>query len=154
EASLIVLKVLDADGSGKTSDVVAGLEWCIRHAAVYNIRVINLSLGHRPEESFVNDPLCQAVEAAWNAGIVVVTAAGNNGRSRSDDPTSPPQYGSIDSPGNDPLIVTVGALNAHGTVEPDDDTVATYSSRGPSRLDHIVKPDLVAPGNRVVSLRA
>jgi Subtilase family len=93
--------------------------------------------------------LCQAVEAAWKAGIVVVVAAGNDGRD-----TSVNGYGTITAPGNDPYVITVGAMNTMGTPDRSDDVMTTYSSKGPTAIDHIVKPDLVAPGNRVISLQA
>jgi serine protease AprX len=95
------------------------------------------------------DPVCQAVEAAWKAGIVVVVAAGNSGR---DNSYGIDGYGTINAPGNDPNVITVGATKTNGTATRLDDTVASYSSKGPTLLDHIVKPDLVAPGNRIVSL--
>src|SRR5437870_7940161 len=97
------------------------------------------------------DPLCQAVEAAWQAGIVVVVAAGNSGR---DNSLGTHGYGTIAVPANDPYVITVGATNMHDTFSRADDTVTSYSSKGPTLIDHIVKPDLVAPGNRVVSLIA
>src|ERR1019366_9269591 len=95
------------------------------------------------------DPLCQAVEQAWRAGIVVVVAAGNDGR---DNSAGTSGYATITSPGNDPLVITVGAMKTMGTPTRGDDAIASYSSKGPTLFDHYVKPDLVAPGNRVVSL--
>src|SRR5947209_7597313 len=97
------------------------------------------------------DPLCQAVEAAWKAGIVVVVAAGNYGR---DNSMLTQGYGTIAAPGNDPYVITVGAMSTNATSWTTDDKIASYSSKGPTLIDHIVKPDLVAPGNRVVSLLA
>src|SRR5205823_3016924 len=91
---------------------------------------------------------CQATEAAWKAGIVVVAAAGNDGRNNSADTEG---YGTIAAPGNDPYVITVGAMKTAGTGDRSDDQVASYSSKGPSSIDHIVKPDLVAPGNKIVS---
>ena len=87
---------------------------------------------------------------AWKAGIVVVVASGNNGR---DNSAGNHGYGTIMSPGNDPYVITVGAMKTMGTVLRADDQIASYSSKGPSVVDHVVKPDLVAPGNRIVSLR-
>src|SRR5579859_5009153 len=150
-ANIINLRVLDANGSGTDSQVIAAIGRAIQLKSAYNIRVINLSLGRPVFESYTLDPLCQAVEAAWKAGIVVVTAAGNFGR---DNSMGTNGYGTIASPGNDPYVITVGAMNTHGSFGTADDTIASYSSKGPTLIDHIVKPDLVAPGNAVVSLMA
>ncbi|MBV9769305.1 MAG: S8 family peptidase, partial [Bryobacterales bacterium] len=150
-ANIVNLRVLDGNGNGQESDVIAALDEAIALQSTYNIRVINLSLGHPVYESFLEDPLCQAVEAAWKAGIAVVVAAGNMGR---DNSLGTEGYGTITSPGNDPYVITVGAMNANGTPWRSDDTIASYSSKGPTLLDHVVKPDLVAPGNNVVSLLA
>ena len=116
----------------------------------YNIRVINLSLGRPAYESYTLDPLCQAVEAAWKAGIVVVVAAGNDGR---DNTYGTNGYGTISAPGNDPFVITVGAMDTQGTPSPADDQIASYSSKGPTFYDQVVKPDLVAPGNRIILAR-
>ena len=149
-ANLVNVRVLGADGTGLTSDVIAGIEWAVANKAKYNIRVINLSLGHPVVESFTTDPLCEAVADAVQAGIVVVAAAGNSGKSADGHVV----LGSIVSPGNSPLALTVGALNTFGTVKRTDDAVTSYSSRGPTRFDLAVKPDVAAPGNKIVSLQA
>ena len=149
--NLINFRVLDQNGAGLEADVIAAIQQAINLKNTYNIRVINLSLGHPIYESYTLDPLCQIVEAAWNAGIVVVTAAGNYGR---DNTLGKKGYGTIDSPGNDPHVITVGAMKTNGTSYASDDTIASYSSKGPTLGDHIVKPDLVAPGNNVISLLA
>ena len=146
-ANLISLRVIGADGTGSTSDVIRAIHWAIRNKARYNIRVINLSLGHAVEESYKDDPLCEAVERAVNAGIVVVAAAGNRGK----DDAGHSIYGGIESPGNDPYVITVGALNTHGTVARSDDELTTYSSKGPTAIDGLIKPDIAAPGNKIVS---
>src|SRR5208283_5683797 len=78
--NLISLKVLDQNGSGQESDVIAAIQTAVQLKNTYNIRVLNLSLGTPVFESYTLDPLCQAVEAAYQAGIVVVAAAGNDGR--------------------------------------------------------------------------
>jgi len=150
-ANLINLRVLDANGVGTDSAVIAAIQRAIQLKSTYNIRIINLSLGRGISESYKLDPLCQAVEQAWKAGIVVVVAAGNYGR---DNSMNTDGYGLITAPGNDPYVITVGATNTHGTDQTSDDTVASYSSKGPTLIDHVVKPDLVAPGNSVVSLIA
>lgn len=150
-ASIINLRVLDVNGQGSDSGVIAALGEAVRLKSLYNIRVINLSLGRPIYESYSLDPLCQAVEAAWKAGIVVVSAAGNDGR---DNSAGNSGYGTIESPGNDPSVITVGAMKAMETYSRTDDLVASYSSKGPTAIDHIVKPDIMAPGNHVVSLVA
>jgi serine protease AprX len=150
-ASILDLRVLDQNGSGSDSSVIAAIQQAISLKAKYNIRVINLSLGRPVYESYTQDPLCQAVEAAWNAGIVVVVAAGNSGRDNSQGTNG---YATITAPGNDPYVITVGAMKTMGTAARFDDLIASYSSKGPTSIDHVVKPDIVAPGNQVVSLLA
>jgi len=150
-AQIVSVRVLGDDGVGYTSDVIAGIDWVIKNKLLYNkIRVINLSLGHAVTERAVDDPLCQAVARAYQAGIVVVVAAGNAGKLADGTPV----LGGIASPGNSPYAITVGSLNTWGTTSRGDDTVTTYSSRGPTRYDLAVKPDLVAPGNKIISLEA
>jgi serine protease AprX len=129
--------------------VIAAIQRAIQLKDQYNIRVINLSVGRPIYESYTLDPLDQAVEAAYQAGITVVAAAGNNGRDQS---VTSDGHGTITAPGNDPYVITVGATKPEGTPVMFDDLMASYSSRGPSVLDHIVKPDLVAPGNQIISL--
>ena len=148
---LVNLRVLDSNGAGKDSIVIAALQRAIALKNTYNIRVVNLSLGRRVYESYKQDPLCQAVEATWRAGIVVVVAAGNWGR---DNSLHTSGYGMIASPGNEPYVITVGAMNSMSTADRSDDKIATYSSKGPTLIDHVVKPDLVAPGNKLASLLA
>src|SRR5215471_985008 len=149
--NIVNLRVLNGQGSGNDSQVIAAIQRAIQLKNTYNIRVMNLSLGRPVFESYTLDPLCQAVEAAWKAGIVVVVAAGNNGRDNSQGTQG---YATIQAPGNDPNVITVGATKDEGTPWRLDDTVASYSSKGPTLIDHIAKPDIVAPGNRIVSLLA
>ena len=142
------MRVLGENGTGWTSDVIAGIEWVIENRARYNIRAINLSLGHPVTEPSTTDPLCQAVMKATAAGIVVIVSAGNAGKAEDGTPI----LGGITSPGNSPYAITVGAMNTKGTVSRSDDIMTTYSSRGPTKFEHAVKPDVVAPGNKIVSL--
>ena len=117
--------------------MIAGIQQAIALKSTYNIRVINLSLGRPVPQSYKTDPLCQAVEAAWKAGIVVVTAAGNEGRNNS---AGTQGYGTIGAPGNDPYVITVGASKTKGTPSRTDDAIASYSSKGPTLLDHSSSP--------------
>ncbi len=146
--NIINLRVLDQNGAGTDSQVIAAIQQAIALKSTYNIRVINMSLGRPVFESYTLDPVDQAVEAAWKAGIVVVCAAGNNGRFAATN-----GFGTIGVPANDPAVLTVGATMTEQTNTRVDDKVASYSSKGPTAVDHIVKPDLVAPGNAQVSLR-
>jgi serine protease AprX len=147
---LIDVRVLGANGMGYTSDVIAGIDWAVANRTRYGIRVINLSLGHAVAEPSATDPLCRAVQRAVEAGVVVVASAGNYGLTT----TGLPVLGGITSPGNSPYALTVGAIDTAGTVDRSDDRVAAYSSRGPTAFDMAVKPDVVAPGTRLVSLEA
>jgi len=149
--NFINLRVLDGNGQGSDTALIQAIETAISLKNLYNIRVINLSLGRPVFESYTLDPLCQAVEQAWKAGIVVVVAAGNDGRNLSMNTEG---YGTIEAPGNDPYVITVGAVRTNGTPGIGDDAMASYSSKGPSFIDQVVKPDLVAPGNLVTSLLA
>lgn len=142
EAKLIGIKVLDREGYGHTSDVIAAIEWCVRNKEKYNIRVINLSLGSTAQDSCRNDPLCRATSAAWKSGIVVCAAAGNDG----------PEAGTINTPGINEDVITVGNLDDRATVEWEDDEISPSSSRGPT-IDNLIKPDILAPGTGINSLR-
>ncbi len=147
-AHLVVLKVLDGAGRGYLSNVIAAIDYAIANRAAYNIRVLNLSVAAGVYESYWTDPLTLAAKRAVEAGLVVVTAAGNLGRNAS----GAPQYGGITAPGNAPWVITVGASSHMGTADRADDVVAGFSSRGPTHLDYLAKPDLVAPGVGIESL--
>ena len=149
-AHLVNVRVLNRQGVGYTSDVIAGIQWVMANKTRYAIRVVNLSLGHPVVAPCFFDPLCLVAEDAVHSGLVVVASAGNNGK----DAEGRPVLGSISTPGNAPSVITVGALNTWNTTSLSDDTVTTYSSRGPTRYDMLLKPDVVAPGNKIVSLEA
>ncbi len=137
-ANLVVLKVLDSHGASTTSRVIAAIEYVVtNHLA----NVINLSLGHPITTPAKFDPLVQAVEDAVRHNIAVVVAAGNDG----------PGYGSVNSPGNSPSAITVGAADGKTTVTRADDYVPSFSSKGPTWYDGFAKPDVVAPGVNLFS---
>jgi serine protease AprX len=142
DAQLVSVKVADADGSTDVSVVIAALQWVYTHRAQYGIRVLNLSFGTDSIQPYAIDPLDAAVERVWNAGITVVVSAGNRG----------PNIGTINKPGDDPYVITVGAADLKQTSERWDDEVAPFSSRGPTP-DGFEKPDLVAPGTTIVATR-
>src|ERR1051325_2602378 len=160
-ANLINLRVLDSQGAGTVGNLLRAMDWVLSNRAAYNIRVVNMSLGAPAIDSYKNDPVCLAVRRLVNAGVVVAVAAGNNGKDASGNKI----YGHIHSPGNEPSAITVGAANTFGTNARGDDAVTSYSSRGPTRsfwtdgdnvrhYDNLVKPDLVAPGNKIIYAEA
>ena len=146
--SYVSLRVLDNQGVGQTSHVIAALQWAVAHRAQSGIDVVNLSLGHPIYEPAESDPLVQAVEGAVREGIVVVASAGNYGVH---PVTGLVGYAGIASPGNAPSAITVGALKTFDTTSRADDLIADYSSRGPTWIDAYAKPDIVAPGHQLVS---
>src|ERR1051325_9030465 len=123
------LKVLDAQGGGHTSDVIAALQFVTANPAALGVQIVNLSLGHPIYSDAAHDPLVQAVQQASAAGLIVITAAGNHGRN---DITGDPGYAGVTSPCNAPSTICVGAVNTNNTTTRADDAVAPYSSRGPS----------------------
>jgi serine protease AprX len=141
-ANLVSLKVAGPDGSTDVSVVIAALQWVVVHRAEYGIKVLNLAFGTDSVQPYALDPLNAAVERAWAAGIAVVVSAGNRG----------PSARTINKPGDDPYVITVGAVDVNGTIDRKDDEVAPFSSRGRTR-DGFVKPDLVAPGTTIVATR-
>jgi serine protease AprX len=141
-APLVSIRTANANGESRTSDVVAAADWILAHAAQYNIRVANFSLAGASDTSIRIDPLDKAVEALWLKGIVVVAAAGNHGNG---GPVSM-SY----APGNDPFVITVGALDQNGTSDPSDDTVPSWSAHGQT-MDGFGKPDLSAPGRYMLA---
>jgi serine protease AprX len=148
KASLVSLKVLDANGVGTISSIIAALNWVAANHQAYNIRVVNLSVGARIHESYWTDPLTLAAKAVVEKGVVVVAAAGNMGKNAA----GKLQYGGIAAPGNAPWVLTVGASSTEGTLTRRDDKMASFSSNGPTHIDFSAKPDLVAPGAGTISL--
>jgi serine protease AprX len=140
-AKIVSVKLSGADGSVDVTQVLAALQWVVANRQRFGIDVVNLSFGNDSRQSAWVSPLNFAVQKAWDAGIVVVASAGNTGA------------GGVTKPGDDPVIISVGASDGVGTSSTADDSVAPFSSFG-TTVDGIAKPDIVAPGTRVVSLRA
>ena len=140
-ADLISVKVSDEDGNSNVLDVIYGLQFAVDNKVAHNIRVINLSLSSTVAESYLTDPLDAAVEQAWNAGIVVVAAAGNEG-TQADALTY--------APANDPYVISVGAVNDRNTKTVLDDVLAPWSSRGLTQ-DGVRKPEVLAPGTSLTA---
>jgi serine protease AprX len=147
----VILKVLDKNGAGYTSDVIRAIDFAVANRASLGVDIINLSLGHPIYEPAASDPLVQAVEQATQAGVVVVVAAGNYGKNPT---TGLPGYGGITSPGNAPSAITVGSVKTQNTVTRDDDRIADYSSSGPTWYDAFAKPDIVSPGQNIIAVAA
>jgi serine protease AprX len=142
DAKLISLRVLDQKGSGTMHAVLAAFDWLLQNRTAMHIKVLNLSFGAPQRSSYHRELLAGVVESAWFAGVTVVAAAGNSG----------PAAGTVSMPGADPFVITVGSFADQGTLALNDDRESTFSSRGPTR-DGFAKPDVLAPGEHIVSLR-
>jgi serine protease AprX len=143
-AKLLSVKVAGASGATDVSNVLAAIQWVVSYRSQYNIRVLNLSLSTDSTQSYRSDPFNYAVERAWDAGIAVVVSASNRG----------PQLQTISKPADDPLVITVGASDDRGTAGIGDDELPDFSARGTTLPDGLAKPDLVAPGSHLMSLRS
>lgn len=141
EANILGIKALNNRGSGNMSDIIEAIEYAIKTKDEYNTKILNLSFGSPSNNSYLKDPLCKSVKEAKNAGLIVVAAAGNSG----------PQAKTIVSPGISPDVITVGAVDDKRTIDPSDDEIARFSSRGPTK-EGLAKPDVVAPGVNINSL--
>ncbi len=130
-ANIISIKALGKNGDSNSNMILDAMQWVYENHRKYNISVVCMSFGSEASENF--DPLSQGAEALWKAGITIVAAAGNSG----------PNQNSIKSPGNNPYIITVGALDTKNL------SVADFSSRGPTIYGH--KPDLLAPAVDIIS---
>lgn len=132
EANLVGVRI------GSIADAIKALHWVIEHKDELHISVVNMSLGDVPHQGWKNDPWAQATQQAIDAGLTVVVSAGNEG----------PGAGTVATPGILPTAITVGAIDDNGTLDPSDDSLTRFSSRGPS-IDGLFKPDVVAPGKRI-----
>jgi serine protease AprX len=148
-AGIVSVKIAGRSGSADTSQLLAAIQYVVSFSQQLNIKVLNLSLGTDSTHDARKDPLNRAVERAWDAGITVVVAASNRGHETA---------GTISKPADDPLVVTVGAIDDRGTGNRSDDTVPAFTARGPvtegtgSDTFTVAKPDVVAPGVGLISL--
>jgi serine protease AprX len=143
-ARVLSVKIAGANGAADVSNVLAAIQWVVSFKDDYGIRVLNLSLGTDSTQTYREDPFNYAVERAWDAGIAVVVSAGNQG----------PNPGTITKPADDPWVITVGATDDRGTRTLSDDYLPDFTARGPTAADLLPKPDVVAPGAHIISLRA
>jgi serine protease AprX len=143
DANIIAVKVAGANGATDVSTVLAGLSWVGAFHDTYNVKVLNLSWGVPSTQDPSIDPINYAVETLWKMGVTVVVAAGNSG----------PNSGTIMKPGDDPLVVTVGAYDDKQDATAANDTVPSWSSQGPTAQGR-AKPDLVAPGRTLITTRS
>jgi serine protease AprX len=147
DARIVSLKVATADGGTDVSQVIAAIDWVVQHRRDngLNIRVLNLSYGTNSSQWYGVDPLAYAVEQAWDAGIVVVAAAGNSGyQSKGSSPA-------LANPAYDKRIIAVGASDSMGTATLTDDTVPDFSAA--AKTGSARAPDFVAPGTHLQGLR-
>ncbi len=140
DSRIVSVKVAGATGETDVAQVIAGIDWVIEHKNDngLNIRVLNLSLGLPGVKSNIGDPFSAAVERAWNAGIVVVAAAGNRGN----------EVGGIDSPAISPAVIAVGAHESYDSTGAQDWIAPFSSGAGDGR-----SADVVAPGRSIMSFR-
>ena len=142
DAARVIIRAFDQNGAGSYANTIRGIDWILKNASAYHIRVVNMSFGAPPQSYYWDDPLARAVMKLWQAGIVVVASAGNGG----------PGAMTIGVPGNVPYVITVGAMTDSFTPRnPGDDKLASFSSTGPT-YEGFVKPEIVAPGGHVIAV--
>jgi serine protease AprX len=141
DSRIVSIKIADAKGNTDVSQAIAAIDWVVenKNKNGMNIRVMNMSFGTDSTQSYLYDPLAFAAEQAWKAGIVVVVAVGNDGNS----------VLRVNNPASDPYVIAVGSDDANGTADTKDDTISSFSNNGNGTRN----PDVVAPGDHVVSLR-
>jgi serine protease AprX len=142
DSRIVSIKIADAQGQTDVSQAIAAIDWVVQNRAKggLNIRVLNMSFGTDGVQSYLLDPLAHAAEQAWHKGIVVVVAVGNQGL----------KVAKVNNPAYDPYLIAVGSDDANGTATTADDAISSFSNTG----DGTRNPDLVAPGEHVVGLRA
>ena len=141
QARLVNVKAANAEGVTSLTQLLLAIDYTVRNRRAHglDIRVMTLAVGADNDDGYLREPLAWAVERAWNAGIVVVAAAGNDGSSGR----------GLELPAADPFVLAVGGAETQGTADPADDAIADWSSRG----DGTRNPDVIAPGSSIVSYR-
>lgn len=141
QCDIVAVKVLNQRGNGEIANVINGLKWVIEHKEQLRIRIVNISVGTTSRIMMNEDSeLIHAVNEVWDAGIVVVVAAGNGG----------PKPKTVGAPGISRKVITVGASDDDIAVDLSGKNMRNYSGRGPTYCC-IKKPDIVAPGSNIVS---
>ena len=140
---LLAVRILDGRGNGRLEHMLKAVTWILEHQQQYQIRIVNISIGALPSGNPKRDQLLlEAVEALWDAGIIVVSAAGNQG----------PDRHTVTVPGTCPKIITVGSCDDDLAVKSNGRLVRHYSGRGPTR-SCVIKPEILAPGYGILSCR-
>lgn len=136
-----MVKILDYRGHETIPHVLDGVHWLLKNHRKYNIRIVNISVGTLPTTNEAEEKeLLAGVEALWDAGMVVVAAAGNYG----------PESGSVTMPGDSKKVITVGSSNDQSYIDLFGNNRRNYSGRGPTK-ECVCKPDVLAPGSYIVS---
>ncbi len=138
--NIVAIKVLDKNGMGTVDNVIKAIKWIIEYKDLYNIRIVNLSVGTYGLRKKDVTELIKWVEMAWDSGLIVLTAAGNKG----------PKPMSITAPGISKKIITVGTSEGYVNFSTGKYRIKHYSGCGPTR-ECIVKPEVVAPGVNIIS---
>jgi serine protease AprX len=143
KAHIVAVKAAGRNGVVDVSTILQAMHWVDAYRTQFNIRVLNLSWGVHATQDPNLDPLNYAVQRLWGDGIVVVVSAGNGG----------PGDGTIAKPADDPVVISVGAFNGRGDLDPSNDEVPEWSSRGPT-VQGVTKPDIIAPGRSLTATRS
>ena len=136
DVELLVFKILDRNGNGTTETALKALDWIEKNYREWDIKLLNFSMGYLPNaKAHMQNSLIEKLENLWEAGICIITAAGNNG----------PKENSITVPGVSKKVITVGSC------DDTEDGKGSYGGRGPTNCC-IVKPEILAPGTNIRSL--
>lgn len=141
ETAIVAVKVLDRKGNGKMNAMLEGIQWIMEQKEKLGIQLANISLGTTMIRHGEQSELVKAVNALWDAGITVCTAAGNEGGNGK---------GQITSPGISRKVITVGSYDDFLMVDGSGKKYEHYSGKGPT-FSCICKPEIVAAGTDIIS---